>query len=597
MSSHTFRPLLPVVSAAIPPVGKPVRPRGKKASLACTECRKRKSKCVGLPPPCERCRQHRTPCILDEDSDRRRRGGLERRVDALEQDRTLLLRLVDSIRNESLDEAIRIVDLVRRDASLDEMRQYMDRKSSSREVEEILPQCNFGDPLYHVPAHPWTTVTDDKNYVSHLISLYFTWGFPVQKWIDRDLFIRDMQSSRTDSRFCSPFLVNALLAVACCYCDLSGRSPACGAVLPGSSSFYHEAQRLLDQEKGPISLTGFQGRCELYLSTWIMGKHALAWQYLSEIADLTRELMKWRNAITARADNDHWELARALDTAVTGSFSAPQVAFPGLHQPPIVLKAMPEPTTCRLLSQDHDSEDMWCPYTIGKGEMKGPVPAHSNCVSTELFNLQLILWEISNNPFRSIEQLSFTSVEMTVIFHQRLEQWLRELLECLTLASLLNSAPTPALLDMHLRYHSAIILIFDGSNAVNQDTLVMSERIFQNIRVSSAHSICSLLEKFVARWTVLYMPFIYIRYALMALSTLLVDLDNSVSKAYFANSYTALHTLAFRYPMAKEVLQIIVEQARQLQATLPKEVTCLPTLVESDFVYKLPSPREVLQSS
>ncbi|KAL4944530.1 hypothetical protein BDV06DRAFT_210155 [Aspergillus oleicola] len=560
MSSHSPRPLLPVFSAAVPPVGKP---------------------CIGLPPPCDRCRQHKTSCILDEDSDRRRRGGLERRLDALEQDRTLLLRLVDSIRDGSLDNANRILNFVRSDASLDEIRQYLARSSSSRAIENIQLQ-DFSNPLYRVPAYPWTSVTNDSNYVSHLISLYFTWDFPTQKWIDRDLFIRDMQNGSADSQFCSPFLVNALLAVACCYSELAEQSSALDPVLPGRANFYHEAQRLLDLEKEPISLTGFQGRCELYLSTWIMGKHALGWQYLSEIASCTRDFTVRRDALTAEGDIRNGELEHALDTAITGSFSVPHVAFPGLHQPPIVLKAMPKPTTCRTLLLVHDLEDVWCPYSIEKKFATLPVPAHSNCVGAELFNLQLILWEISNNPFRSVEQLSFTNEEMAKTFHQRLKQWEIELPECLTLASLLGSAPTPALLDMHLRYHSAIITIFDGSPAVNQYALVTSERSFQITRVSSAQSICALLEKFVSCWSTLYMPFIFIRHALMALSTLLVDLDNLDSKAYFVNSYTALHTLSLRFPMAREVLQIIVEQARQLQATLPIEVTCLPIHIDLD---------------
>ncbi|KAL4737007.1 hypothetical protein BDV11DRAFT_192670 [Aspergillus similis] len=47
MSSRPFeRPLLPVPSAVASPVGNTIRPRVKKASSACTECRKRKSKAM-----------------------------------------------------------------------------------------------------------------------------------------------------------------------------------------------------------------------------------------------------------------------------------------------------------------------------------------------------------------------------------------------------------------------------------------------------------------------------------------------------------------------------------------------------------------------
>jgi hypothetical protein len=72
------------------------------------------------------------------------------------------------------------------------------------------------DPLWEVPANPWTDVTDDDAFVSHLVSLWFTWYHPSFSYLDRDLFIKDMQSGDVEnSLYCSPFLVNAILADAC----------------------------------------------------------------------------------------------------------------------------------------------------------------------------------------------------------------------------------------------------------------------------------------------------------------------------------------------------------------------------------------------
>ncbi|KAL5003323.1 hypothetical protein BDV10DRAFT_43972 [Aspergillus recurvatus] len=570
MSSLPFeRPLLPVPSVVASPVGNTVRPRVKKASLACTECRKRKSKCVGLPPPCERCRRQKTECILDEESDRRRRGVLERRLGALEQDRTLLVRLVDCIRDGSQEEASRVLNYIRSDASLDDIRRFLAQSPSPSETEHV--QRQRYDPPYHVPACPWTSVTDDSNYISHLISLYFTWNSPVQKWIERDLFIRDMKSGVIDSPFCSPFLVNAILAVACCYCDVAETNTASDLVVPGRLDFLDEAKRLLDQEEGKLSLTSFQGRCELYLSTWIMGKHMLSWQYLVEIADCARQLQARRNAIAVRVDEKAQELLYALDIAITGSFSALSVTFPSLHKPFI----MPKPTTYNLRPRDHTSKDVWWPYAVEDGPPAMPVPvsAHSNCVSTELLKLKLLLWEISNNPYQSIEQVCCTKEEMEEIFHQRLKQWVLGLPECLTHSSLLDNASTPAVLDMHLSYHSAVINIFEDIKTANDPYSSLNE--VQAIRLSSARIICSLLEIFGSRWSPHYMPFTYIRYANIALSVLLADLDNAENRGHFIHSYTALHALSSRLPIAKEVLQLIVEKARHMQTDLPKEVLCM----------------------
>jgi hypothetical protein len=71
------------------------------------------------------------------------------------------------------------------------------------------------EPLYKVPAKPWTRLTDDDDLVSHLISLYLEWVNPFFRVLDEDLFIRAMQSGDFNSEYCSPFLVNAMLAYAC----------------------------------------------------------------------------------------------------------------------------------------------------------------------------------------------------------------------------------------------------------------------------------------------------------------------------------------------------------------------------------------------
>jgi hypothetical protein len=80
-------------------------------------------------------------------------------------------------------------------------------------VMDIQYLCNIA-PV-RVPARPWTMVTDSDDLVSHLVSLYLTWGYPFYAFFCRDTFIKHMKLGHLNSDFCSPFLVNALLANAC----------------------------------------------------------------------------------------------------------------------------------------------------------------------------------------------------------------------------------------------------------------------------------------------------------------------------------------------------------------------------------------------
>lgn len=80
---------------------------------------------------------------------------------------------------------------------------------------EVNPEFLADIPRFDVPAAPWTTVVQNAKLVSQLVSLWFTWFHPFLNWVDRDLFIQDMRSGNPRARFCSPLLVNAMLAVAC----------------------------------------------------------------------------------------------------------------------------------------------------------------------------------------------------------------------------------------------------------------------------------------------------------------------------------------------------------------------------------------------
>lgn len=77
---------------------------------------------------------------------------------------------------------------------------------------------NNWQSLLYVPAKPWTRVTDSDEMVSHLVSLFFTWDHPCLQVLDQTVFLAHMNCD-TASAFCTPFLVNCILALAivCCF--------------------------------------------------------------------------------------------------------------------------------------------------------------------------------------------------------------------------------------------------------------------------------------------------------------------------------------------------------------------------------------------
>ncbi|GIJ99730.1 hypothetical protein Aspvir_003732 [Aspergillus viridinutans] len=93
----------------------------RNASLSCSACRLRKTKCQGG-PPCENCVKYQTECRREEDKDGRRQKSLKRKLIELEQDRDLLVRLLDTIRDDEDIKVSQLLNLIRNNAPPDEIR-------------------------------------------------------------------------------------------------------------------------------------------------------------------------------------------------------------------------------------------------------------------------------------------------------------------------------------------------------------------------------------------------------------------------------------------------------------------------------------------
>lgn len=183
--------------------------------------------------------------MFDESLDQRRRVAAKRTADELDYHRDLLNDIFKLVREADESKALHLLDIIRHDVPADEIRSYIDETLSDlgssdkashetvvkledmrdlinvegtspafrRKVMDIHYLCD--EAPFQVPARPWTTVTEDSDLVSHLVSLYFTWDYPFHAFVDQGVFLRHMAKGKLGSEFCSPYLVNALLSNAC----------------------------------------------------------------------------------------------------------------------------------------------------------------------------------------------------------------------------------------------------------------------------------------------------------------------------------------------------------------------------------------------
>ncbi|PQK09676.1 hypothetical protein BB8028_0002g00010 [Beauveria bassiana] len=113
-------------------------------------------------------------------------------------------------------------------------RQILEWQQGIYETGQLLTELDLDS------AMTWTDITSDTEFIRHLLALYFCWEYPNFTPISKEHFLRDFQDTR--QQYCSPMLVNALLALGC---HLSDRPLAAADNNSIGNTFLNESRRIL----------------------------------------------------------------------------------------------------------------------------------------------------------------------------------------------------------------------------------------------------------------------------------------------------------------------------------------------------------------
>ncbi|KAM0265349.1 hypothetical protein ACHAQJ_000190 [Trichoderma viride] len=219
-------------------------------------------------------------------------------------------------------------------------------------LEHILAPLN--EPGMKQPPGTWTSITNDVNLVQHLLALYFCWEYPTFASLSKEHFLRDFQDGR--HRYCSPILVNALLALGCRFSTQPMTRANPHDPYSSGDHFFKESQRLFNDEIDHHSLTTIQALGIMSIREASCGRDSESWYYAGQSIRLALEMGLHRT----HDDDDEDELAVqaatfwgafALDHAwslATGSL--PQCScFPHLPPKPAIIGDI--------------EASLWVPYT------------------------------------------------------------------------------------------------------------------------------------------------------------------------------------------------------------------------------------------
>lgn len=111
----------------------------------------------------------------------------------------------------------------------------------------------------------WTAVTSDTELIMHLMNMYFCWHYTFFTTLSKSLFYRDFllgkppPDSRRKAEYCTPLLVNAMLALGCHFTSWPGAREVRDDSATAGNHFFKEAKRLIlegDLHEVPKLTTG-----------------------------------------------------------------------------------------------------------------------------------------------------------------------------------------------------------------------------------------------------------------------------------------------------------------------------------------------------
>lgn len=155
-----------------------------------------------------------------------------------------------------------------------------------RGVDQVLAPLE--SPESNVPPSTWTSITSDSALVQHLLALYFCWEYPTFASLSKEHFMKDYQHGRP--RYCSPILVNALLALGCRFSAQPNTRANPNDPRTSGDHFFQEALRLLYRETNHHSLTTIQALGIMSIREASCGRDSESWYYAGQSVRLAIEM-------------------------------------------------------------------------------------------------------------------------------------------------------------------------------------------------------------------------------------------------------------------------------------------------------------------
>ncbi|KAI9743817.1 MAG: hypothetical protein M1818_002551 [Claussenomyces sp. TS43310] len=309
-------------------------------------------------------------------------------------------------------------------------------------------------PLEQSPTErveSWTNVTSNRGLIEHVMALYFCWEYPTFAGLSKEHFMADFRDGRR--RFCSPLLVNAMLALGCRFSELPEARLDPSRPETAGDHFFMEAKRLL-AEDGLTSLTTIQALGLLSIREASAGRDTESLYYSGQAIRLATEVgLHMEASYKPEEDDPLKEVHEVRSITFWGAFALDEAFNLCVGKIPHLSRAASLVMKPSIIDAVESSE--WVPYSDEGAPLTKSASQPSNVRS--VFKC---FADLSESVQRSLYTLYtpdriLNSNEVLSAYFRYLN-WYSSLPESLRLGHNF----TPAVLFVHMYYHFAVLMLF-----------------------------------------------------------------------------------------------------------------------------------------
>ncbi|KAK4251505.1 fungal-specific transcription factor domain-containing protein [Corynascus novoguineensis] len=636
----------------------PANQKRRCVSTACIACRKRKSKCDGALPSCAACASvYGTECVYDPNSDHRRKGVYREKTDSMKAKNSTLQVLIEAILNAAEEDVPAITRKIRTCDSLDAVAESILRneaeeadadaagsdmdddmgidqpvegeKEIARKMGELRlengsvryfggtshliyvgdqpydaqePETDASSPTAEEPTTSWTEVTKDRQLITHLINMYFDWHYPYFATLSKSLFYRDFLKGRPRGQprttvYCSPLLVNAMLALGCHFTHVAGAFAVPGDSKTKGDHFFAEAKRLIieNDEYAKPRLTTVQALALMSVREAGCGREANGWVYSGMSFRMAQDIGLNLNLGGTARDRDPLDEQEVDARRITfwGCFLFDKCWSNYLGRLPQIPK-----NTYNVPKYDvfpEEDAEMWSPYTDSGFDQSLKQPARTRAVGLHLSKLceissDLLLFfyhpnHIGRSTGKNIEIKKLSEL------HRRLEEWKKEL----PIEFEPKDGQLPHVILMHMFFHLQYIHLFKAFLKYTPATSPLPVHVSPwRMCSANAGAISKLMRLYKKLYDLRQICNIAVYMVQTACTIHILHLPEKTAKRDIIHGVKHLEEIAEDWLCARRALSTLSVLARKWKVELPEEAALVLQRTDEKYgtvsISDVPSP-------